>query len=81
MIDQTAFEVLSGQKQILDKTTAEAKKSALTTVAIFPCIMLVCYLILIAYFRTKGGYKAEVLTGHAAHDAQFTGGVEGPVEA
>ncbi len=33
--------------------------------AIFPCIMFVCYLILIAYFRSQGGYKAQVLTGHA----------------
>ena len=48
--------------------------------AIFPCIMLVCYLILIGYFRSKGGYEAQVLTGHAAHDEEFTGGTEGPGE-
>ncbi|MBS1977805.1 MAG: MFS transporter [Bacteroidetes bacterium] len=35
-----------------------AKKSALKTVAIFPVIMLVTYVILILYFRSKGGYKA-----------------------
>lgn len=58
----------------------EAKQSALATVAIFPCIMLACYLILIAYFRSKGGYKAQVLTGHAAHDEEFTGGVVGPAD-
>lgn len=58
----------------------EAKQGALATVAIFPCIMLVCYLILIAYFRSKGGYKAEVLTGHAAHDEEFTGGITGPAD-
>ncbi len=34
-----------------------AKKDALKTVAIFPIFMLVCYLGLILYFRTKGGYK------------------------
>ncbi len=34
-----------------------AKKSALATVAIFPIIMLACYLFLIFYFRRKGGYK------------------------
>lgn len=61
--------------------TAEAgKKGALATMAIFPCIMLVCYLILIAYFRAKGGYQAEVLTGHSAEDGKFTGGLEGAVE-
>jgi MFS family permease len=59
---------------------ADAKQNALATVAIFPGIMLVCYLILIGYFKAKGGYEAEVLVGHAAHDEEFTGGVEGPVE-
>ncbi|MCK0158282.1 MFS transporter [Cellulophaga sp. F20128] len=34
---------------------------ALAKVIIFPVIMLVCYLILIFYFRTKGGYKPIVL--------------------
>ena len=57
-----------------------AKKSALPTVAIFPCIMLVCYLILILYFWSRGGYHAQVLLEHKADDAEFTGGVEGPAE-
>ena len=57
-----------------------AKKSALATMAIFPCIMLVCYLILIVYFRSRGGYKAQVLTGHAAQDSKFTSGTAGPGE-
>ena len=43
--------------------------------------MLVSYLILIAYFKSRGGYKAQVLTGHSAVDEKFTGGVTGPVEA
>jgi hypothetical protein len=38
-------------------------------------------LLLIAYFRSRGGYRAEVLTSHAARDEEFTGGVEGPIEA
>jgi MFS family permease len=68
-------------QQIVKGVEDSAKKSALGTMAIFPCIMLACYLILIAYFRTRGGYKAEVLAGHAAEDKKFTGGVQGPVEA
>jgi len=44
--------------------------------------MLLCYLGLIVYFRSRGGYKAHILTGHGAHpDEKFTGGVQGPVEA
>ena len=38
-------------------------------------------IILILYFRAKGGYKAQVLTGHAAEDKEFTGGVEAGMEA
>ncbi len=52
-IDDLDSEGLTALKTVRDF----AKKNALMTVAIFPAIMLVCYLILIAYFRTKGGYK------------------------
>ena len=34
-----------------------AKKDALRTVCIFPAVMLVCYLGLYFYYRSKGGYK------------------------
>jgi MFS family permease len=64
----------------VQKIDESAKKGALATMAIFPSIMLVCYLILIAYFRAKGGYQAQVLTGHAAQDEEFTGGTAGPGE-
>ncbi len=57
------------------------KKEALATVAIFPVIMFICYMILIFYFKSKGGYQAEELVGHAAQDEQYTGGVEGPADA
>jgi MFS family permease len=50
------------EKIVVEKIKASAKKNALLTVAIFPAIMLICYLILILYFRSKGGYKAEELT-------------------
>ncbi len=68
------------QKLVVDNLSDQAKKSALKFVAIFPGIMFVCYIILIAYFRTKGGYDAKVLTGHAASDKEFTGGVPGPAD-
>ena len=49
------------QKQELAQTTAEAQKRALYNTALFPVIMLVSYLLLLAYFRMRGGYGAEVL--------------------
>ncbi|MEO5564930.1 MAG: MFS transporter [Chitinophagaceae bacterium] len=38
-----------------------AKKEALRDILIFPIIMLVSYVLLIIYFRSKGGYKAVML--------------------
>jgi MFS family permease len=43
-----------------------SKQIALKKVAALPCFMLISYLILIGYFRSKGGYK-PVDIGHAGH--------------
>jgi fucose permease len=50
----------SDQKIVTDIKDA-SKKNALSTVAIFPIVMLVCYLILIGIFAMRGGYKAETI--------------------
>jgi hypothetical protein len=65
----------------LEALQRQTKQQALAKIAVLPAIMCVCYLILIAYFKSRGGYKAQVLTGHAAQDEKFTGGIQGPVEA
>lgn len=51
------------QKTVTD-TQEAAKKNALKTVALFPVGMLVCYLALLGYFKSRGGYKPVVLHGH-----------------
>jgi MFS family permease len=55
-------------------------KQALSWTAAVPAVMALGFLLLIIYFRTRGGYKAEVLVGHAAQDEEFTGGTVGPGE-
>jgi hypothetical protein len=55
-------------------------KQALAWTAYVPAAMAVAYLLLVIYFFTVGGYKAEVLVGHAAVDEEFTGGTQGPGE-
>jgi MFS family permease len=55
-------------------------RMALTTTAGVPATMAILYLFLLVIFRLQGGYQAKVLTGHAAEDEKFTGGVAGPVE-
>jgi MFS family permease len=83
-IDKTkveAADLTEAQKAELTKLETGTQQHALAKIAVLPLIMCVCYLILIAYFRSRGGYQAEVLTGHAAEDEKFTGGVSGAMEA
>ncbi|MGI9456770.1 MAG: MFS transporter [Aeoliella sp.] len=71
-------------RKALDEQITEvrgrSKQGALANMCVFPAAMLVAYIALAFYFKSRGGYQAEVLTGHAAQDERFTGGVEGPAE-
>ncbi len=73
---------LSAEKKTeIKDASAGSAQHALLNMAGFPAFMLVCYIILIVYFKSRGGYSAQVLTGHAAEDKKFTGGVPGAMEA
>ena len=48
-------------KAVVDKIDAESKLEALRTIAVLPLIMLLVYLGLWLYFRSRGGYKPVVL--------------------
>lgn len=50
------------EKQSVIAVQDDAKKDALKTVALFPIGMLICYLLLSLYFRSKGGYKVVILS-------------------
>ena len=79
-LNRNAVAQLPAEEQArVTNVQGQVKQGTLKTVAILPAIMFVCYIGLIMYFRARGGYKAEVLTGHAAKDEKFTGGVTGPV--
>ena len=57
-IDQNKEAALNpDERKTIEDVRAASKKNALMTVALFPLIMLGCYLVLILYFRSKGGYK------------------------
>jgi MFS family permease len=61
-LDQSKLETASPQDNAtVNAIRDEAKKDALRNIVIFPIIMLVSYVLLILYFRSKGGYKAVVL--------------------
>jgi MFS family permease len=52
---------LQGQMQVITELDAGTKQGTLGKIAVLPAIMLLCYLALIAYFRTRGGYRAVQL--------------------
>ncbi len=55
-------------------------RMALRWTAIVPAMMAVGYLLLVLYFRAKGGYRVEVLHGRPLDGEKYTGGVEAPLE-
>jgi MFS family permease len=74
-------------RPLVEEANIYGGQTALLYTAIVPAIMFLCYLGLVGYFVSKGGYKAEHLANPRPHiDAdldesgeQYTGGVEGPV--
>lgn len=64
-------EALAGAPQedteVIREIREDSKKTALRYVAILPIIMLISYLILILYFRSRGGYKAVELGASPGH--------------
>jgi len=63
-------------KALVNEATLHGSRMALKLTAIVPAIMAICYLILIIYFKSIGGYKALRIDGE-----KMTGGIQGPMEA
>ena len=57
------------QTEIKTATTTTGQFSALGKMALFPVFMLVCYLALIAYFKSRGGYKPVQLESKQSRTA------------
>jgi MFS family permease len=57
-IDEDKVKALPAEKsEEVAAVASEAKQGALAKVVVFPIFMLVCYLGMILYFQSKGGYK------------------------
>jgi hypothetical protein len=83
-LQQTLKPLPSAKQSELSEQIADlrgsSRQGALANMTVFPAIMLVGYLVLIVYFKSRGGYEAQVLAGHDAEDAKYTGGVVGPAD-
>jgi hypothetical protein len=55
-------------------------RMALKWTAAVPATMAIGYLLILLYFRAKGGYQQEVLHGEEPEGEHYTGGVEAPME-
>jgi MFS family permease len=65
-LDTEKVKTTSKEEQTeIGNTQDQAKKNALKTVALFPVGMFVAYMLLIGYFKARGGYKPVQLEGHA----------------
>ena len=51
------------EQAIVVETRYPHKKAAFLQVAVLPTFMLICYLVLYFYFKSKGGYKPVELDG------------------
>jgi hypothetical protein len=80
-LDQKKVDALPAADQDAIKAIdRSAKKNALKTVAILPCIMFACYAALLLYFKTQGGYKPKILLSQKEEDAMMMGGVPAAAE-
>lgn len=64
LVDSLPAEKQAAAKAAYDEAVGGSSLKALGSMANFPLIMLVCYVLLFLYFRTKGGYKAVGISDH-----------------
>ena len=67
-VDEDKVKKLSEEEQeIVRQVRYPNKKAAFVQVSVLPIFMLICYLVLFFYFKAKGGYKPEELSGGGGH--------------
>jgi hypothetical protein len=78
-LNQSALANLpAAEKKEVEDLRGETKQTTLRIVAILPAVMFCCYLSLIFYFVSRGGYKVQHLT---MDGEKASGGIEAPMEA
>ena len=63
--DKKLKELPEEEREKVESVASTAKQGALAKVTVFPAFMLICYLGMILYFRSQGGYKpVDATAGH-----------------
>lgn len=64
-LDQAKIKALPAeQAKALEAVQAASKRSVFTTIAILPSFMLICYIGLFLWYRSRGGYKPVEIGAH-----------------
>jgi len=64
-LDQAKIKALDAASATqLTAVQADSKRGAFTDIAVLPAFMLLCYLILWFYYRSRGGYKPVAIGAH-----------------
>ena len=64
-LDQAKIKALDAASATeLTAVQADSKRGAFTDIAVLPAFMLLCYLILWFYYRSRGGYKPVAIGSH-----------------
>lgn len=61
MVDKAPEADRPNIRSAIKKAKSGSAQKALSNMALFPLIMLICYIAIWFYFKSKGGYKADVL--------------------
>ena len=64
-IDDKKVDGLDNAEEVKE-VVKKGKQSALAKMTVFPAFMLICYILLILYFKSQGGYKAQTIDGKPA---------------
>jgi hypothetical protein len=64
-LDQEKIKALDAASTAeLNTVQADSKRGAFASIAVLPGFMLLCYLLMLFYFRSKGGYKPVAIGAH-----------------
>ena len=77
LASDAAHAELVRQVSLIDDVDSRTKQGTLAKIAVLPAIMFLCYVGLIFYFRSRGGYRAK----HIAEGVEAEGERRQPAAA
>lgn len=60
-------ELQPAEQELVKEIQDGSKKITLKKVVVFPILMFVCYILLIGFFKTRGGYRPVDLSAGSSH--------------